>query len=392
MSGAAQGVQAGTQAIQARELQRQAAIKAQRDQDWQNQFANGQTPSWAGGLPASLVHAAMLAGPDQGTTLLGQGIIHKGDLDANLKQAAAMANLEFGNQMRLLKAQQDLKLQNFGRFMGDTPAAGGGPAPATAPTMPMSPAPPMATPGPAQGSATPQAPQQSWLDQIPAPMNPRTVFAGVSSGLIPADAGKFALEGDQQKLGTRAQIAKQAGMDPNDPVTREYVMTGSYPKQEKNWPAIREADQNVVDLQNSVDLADQAAAHNQKAFAPGWISPSTKAYWSGVTGIDKEAGDATQNYMSEVKLLSGQLAKAVGGTRPTAYETKVINDSQASPDKQTPEVRADIIKRMKTALQTRLSLAQRQADELRNGTYYAPRSAGGAASAPQALPDPLGIR
>jgi hypothetical protein len=406
MSGAAQGIQAGTQAIQARELQRQAAIKQQRDQAWQNQFANGQAPEWAKGLPPSLVQTAVLAGPDQGTQLLGQGIMHKGDLDAQLKQASAMANLEFQNQMRLLKAQQALKLQNYQSFMG----GGGAPAPSapqqapmqSAPALPTAGAPSNATgngmsvpnlfsqgaaPAPAQQSA-PVQPQPS--GGISAPMDPRRVAAGVAAGLIPPEAGKMMIDGDEQsKVRSRAQVAGQLGMDPEDPATKQYLLTGQIPKMERNYPAINKADEATANIDNSIDTADDALRLNKNAYSG--FAPETRAWLGGMVGL--QGAKDTQQYQYDAKLLSQELAKSLSAGRVNQFEQKLMSDLQGGLS-QPPEVREKILQTARGHLQRKRDLAAKQAEELRNGTYYAPRSFGTNAptTGTNSLPDPLGIR
>lgn len=245
-----------------------------------------------------------------------------------------------------------------------------------APQQPQQPqAPPQAAPqggllGGKPIGAPPQGQVPRMIDALPIL---HMIKPDLAKGLLEHPAYKQALKAAE--VNQRAAMAQQFGMSPQSPEGKEYILSGSIPKFERNYPAIQKADDTVLQTQQSIDKANEALDLNKNSISMGPLtSPlATIAGWWG----NKSAMD-TQQYQVIAKGLSQEIAKALGGSRPTAFEQKLQADLQGGLS-QPREVREAIIKDTLKHLQAKNAFAQRQADEMRNGTYYQARQ-------PQAAP------
>lgn len=232
-----------------------------------------------------------------------------------------------------------------------------------------------------QGLLAPQAQGQAgMIDALPMI---HAIMPDLAKGLIEHPAYKQAQKAAEVQQ--RMQMAKQFGMSPNTPEGKEYILTGQIPKFERNYPAIQKADQRTTDLGNSLDTARTAMDLSQKAYA-GPLA-DTRAMIGGWFGATSAVD--TQNYQAAAKLLSQEIAKANSGGRVNAFEQKLMSELQGGLG-QAPAARKEIIGRAIAHLEKQQALAERQADEIRNGTYYQPR--GNPAPAPSNVYEKNGFK
>lgn len=220
---------------------------------------------------------------------------------------------------------------------------------------------PMGTPPPQPGRVP------SLIDQLPAI---HAVMPEYAKGIMEHPAYLQAKK--DAEVQQRAATAKQYGMDPRSPEGREYILTGHVPKFERNYPAIQKADEAALQTAQSIDKAQHAITLNKSSISAGPLTgiASTVGGWVG----NQSAMD-TQEYYTIAKGLSQEIAKSVSGTRgPSVFEQKLQADLNGGLN-QPREVRERILKEAVDLLQGRHELAQRQAMEMRNGTYFQPGNA-----------------
>lgn len=211
--------------------------------------------------------------------------------------------------------------------------------------------------------APPQGRVPNLIDQLPAI---HAVMPEYAKGIMEHPAYKQAQKAAEVQQ--RAAMAQQFGMDPQSPEGKQYILSGQIPKMERNFPAIQKADDAVMQTGQSLEKARDAMRLNKNSMSLGPLTgiASTVGGW-----FDNESAKDTQEYQVIAKGLSQEIAKALGGSRPTAFEQKLQADLQGGLS-QPREVRARILQDTMKALQTKNDFAQRQAEELRNGTYYQP--------------------
>lgn len=146
--------------------------------------------------------------------------------------------------------------------------------------------------------------------------------------------------------------------------------------------AILEADDAVSSGRAVISALERAERLNEKAYSglgadsfsaaesvlPDWMVPDA------ISGGSKDRAVATQDLKNIVTAQALDQLKAVFGGMPTEGERKILLEIQGSVN-QSPEVRAGIFARAKEAAQRRIEFNRRQAQGLRDGTYYTPDGA-----------------
>ena len=198
-------------------------------------------------------------------------------------------------------------------------------------------------------------------------MDPRQIMALEAAGVLSPGAGKVATEDPRYQQQQRMKAAQVQGLDMSDPATKEYVLTGSYPKIEKNYPAISKADDAVLDTQKSLDTANKAIELNKNTMQ----GPMTG--WRASVGgwMNNDQAKATQQYETFAKMLSQEIAKGNSIGRTNATEQQLMAKLVGGVD-QPRDVREAILKEVQTHLADKHQLNVQRANELRTGTYYRP--------------------
>lgn len=192
----------------------------------------------------------------------------------------------------------------------------------------------------------------------------------------------------EREVAEREQLVRERGMDPNDSRVRQFVLTGTYPKDPEltatDRTAILEADELVSSNRSLIDQLKKAKEVSPKAYgnAVGNYASSVGAV------LGDEASKATVDLNNIVAGNALSSLKTIFGGNPTEGERKILLDLQGS-GSQPDEIRQKIYDRAIEAAQKRLQFNQQRADQLRGGTFYKP---GGNTPPAQLAPDPLGIR
>lgn len=166
----------------------------------------------------------------------------------------------------------------------------------------------------------------------------------------------------------REAEAKRLGLDANDPRTKQFVLTGSYPKEpeltvtDKN--AILEADDLVSANRSALSTLQKAKELSKKAM--GFVGSGMLASVTAPFSQTSQDTVELNNVLTEQAL--GQL-KAIFGGAPTEGERKILLDIQGS-SSQPDAVRQKILDRAIEAAQKRMALNEDRAKGLRGRTYF----------------------
>lgn len=181
-------------------------------------------------------------------------------------------------------------------------------------------------------------------------------------------------EGDPRRANFEAAISKASGQEPAA----------------ADKAAILEAEDKASSARAAIDNLERALALNARTYGPLWAK--TAGVVAGLPGDHPDA-EATVEYENLITGQALEQMKALFGAAPTEGERAALLDLQASLNKPR-EVRERIINRMMEQLRGRAESAQRRAQDLRAGTYFAPATTPQAQpqAAPSAAADPLGIR
>lgn len=368
VGGARAAQQGAALQLMTNKARREMAQQQRRDAMWEQMFSSGSADDMLKGYPGITKQALYAMGPDAGGQLLGKLAAGRGD---------QQFQLDMIERSTRLKQQLDLEMMNR-RLEMARGALGGAPMGEQGGAMaaPQDRAPSSGV-GRFSGPAQPMAAPMAMAPQAQTP-DPRQIAALEMAGVMPAGAGKVLTDQPQYQMTQRLQAAKAMGLDPKSPATQQYVLTGAYPKVERNYPAIAKADEAVTAAENSIDTGRHALALNKDAYAAEDWFPSARSMVGGWFGT--KGAEDTQKYEAAAKLVSQELAKALGGARPSAFEQKLMSELQGGVNK-TRAAREDALRQAIKHLEAKRALAARQAEELRNGTYYDP---GQRPAAPQA--------
>lgn len=188
----------------------------------------------------------------------------------------------------------------------------------------------------------------------------------------------------------RRQAVVSQGLDPNDPRYREFILTGSIPKETQSVvtagdrKAINEAEDQALQLDSTLDTLARAKELNNQTFTG--VTAGTRG-WAGTTipgaglVLDPKASMATAEFgkimsMEAIKSMS-QTLKGATTDREMDRFVDILGDP-ATP----PEIRGRTIDRMMMLAQRQKELAASRVTEMRGGTYYRP-GGGSSAGGPQ---------
>lgn len=172
----------------------------------------------------------------------------------------------------------------------------------------------------------------------------------------------------------RESLARQYGIDPNSAEGQRFILTGTLPTSDKgvtagDREAIRDADDAVMQGQNTIGILDQALKMSPNAY---------EGAGSGLRALvmsqfGDKAANTTREFDNLIKEQAlGQL-KAIFGAAPTEGERTILLEIQGSSN-QPRAVRENILRRARALVERRIAYNQDRAAELRGGTYYRPRA------------------
>ncbi len=181
----------------------------------------------------------------------------------------------------------------------------------------------------------------------------------------------------------RREEAIAAGLDPNSPQGRAYILGGKIGADRDlsagDRKAINEAEDHAVQLDQTIETLSRAKELNDKTFT-GVTAGIRGKIGTTVPGagyiLDQKSAEATREFnqimsMEAIKAMSSTLKGAT-----TDREMERFMDILGDPST-APSIRANTINRMMTLAQRQKELAQARIGQMREGTYYRP---GGGAS------------
>ncbi len=171
----------------------------------------------------------------------------------------------------------------------------------------------------------------------------------------------------------------EMGLKPGTPEMNDWLRTVGKAEQmtDATRRQINEADDQIAAGRSATGNLDQALKLNEKAYSGP--AASLRGYFTSLFG--SEAGENTQNLENLVGTQALSQLRTIFGGNPTEGERKILLELQGSVN-QTPKVRAEIWGRAKTMAETRVKNAEREAEQLRGGTFYRP--GGGQSKGPEA--------
>ena len=220
--------------------------------------------------------------------------------------------------------------------------------------------------------------QKQWISPGGAPG--ATVGAPVAAGNVNRD------------VASREAELKRMGMDPKDPRNQQYMLTGKFPREDAqpltptDKKAILEADEGVSAATSAIDALGEAKKLSPQAYGGfgaglrGQLGANLPDYLVPDFIASPQAGEATQNLDNLLGQNALSQLKTIFGSAPTEGERQILLDLQGSSNK-SDKVRQDIYERAIKLANIRLNLNKTRADQLRGGTFYAPKTA------PSAAPD-----
>lgn len=181
----------------------------------------------------------------------------------------------------------------------------------------------------------------------------------------------------------RASVAAQYGLEPGSDAFQSFVLTGKLPREDQqsltatDKKAILEADDKVATNQAVKKALEEALKLNDQA-NEGWFAGMRATLGNNLPDLmvpdfisSPESSAATTNLDNAVVGQALTQLKAVFGGNPTEGERKILLDLQGS-SSQPKAVRKEIFDRAMRAADARLAINQREAEQLRGGTYYKP--------------------
>lgn len=209
------------------------------------------------------------------------------------------------------------------------------------------------------------------------------------SGLSPREQNEFVLTGDfpkaqtsigQQVAERQAEVIRMGG-DPNEPHTKQYILTGKFPREDQapltatDKKAILEADDAVLKNETAIRALREALDINDKANA-GVLAGERAAVGANLPDLfvpdfvsSPESSVATQNFENLVLGQALDQLKSTFGAAPTEGERKILIDLQASVNKPAA-TRKLILERAIELADLRLAFNRQRAAEMRGGTYF----------------------
>jgi hypothetical protein len=184
----------------------------------------------------------------------------------------------------------------------------------------------------------------------------------------------------------REAQAKRMGLDPADERTRSFILTGKMPGEDKmpitptDKKAIIEADEHVLAHEQTIKNLADLKELSKKAWGFVGSAPASRV----LAPVSQGAQDTAELNTTATTNALNQL-KAVFGGAPTEGERKILLDIQGSSAMPDP-LRQKVYDRAIAAVEKRLELAKRQSEGLRDRTYWKP--GGGTKEAQPTRPPP----
>jgi hypothetical protein len=219
-----------------------------------------------------------------------------------------------------------------------------------------------------------QATNAEDIRQFNAQQQVREQQLGLAKERAEADTPEYRTKQQQQAIAA-GQLPPESM---SDPAWSSWRMTGQNipsaaivaPQTAMDRKAIRDADQQVESIGQSIDQIDRMKENIDKAFHLGPLTgPVGYAASFLPEGYGGTAGKATEMISNEaLRQMIGQI-KASFGSNPSNKEDAWLLKAQASVDK-APDVQKQILQEGRDLLVERQRYARDQAAELRGGTYY----------------------
>jgi hypothetical protein len=198
-----------------------------------------------------------------------------------------------------------------------------------------------------------------------------------------AAAGGLGVGNVNRDVAAREAELKRLNLNPADPRNQQYMLTGKFPREDAqpltptDKKAILEADEMVQGNQSAIDALKKAKE----------VSPTAWGNYVGskAAGILSPFSEDAQHTVDLDNIVTGQALsqlKTVFGGNPTEGERAIMLQLQGSsrlPDKE----RQKIYDRAIEMANKRLEFNRKRGEELRGGTFYAPKN-GAPAAQPQA--------
>lgn len=192
-------------------------------------------------------------------------------------------------------------------------------------------------------------------------------------------------------MAERRKAVEDAGVDPTDPRYRDFIISGTMPRQpdltSTDKIAIQKAENETADLETTVEALNRAKELNPQTLTG--MGASTRAYIGGnivpdFPGFDKTKANATLEWE---KIMAPEALQAMAATlkgATTDFELRKYIDLLAEPA--TPiKIRESVINRLIKLSERKKQINETRMREIRGGTYYRP---GGGQSAPTATQSP----
>ena len=207
---------------------------------------------------------------------------------------------------------------------------------------------------------------------------------------IKPDAG----EKLEDQVAARKKIAADLQMDPQSPATQSYIATGKHAGDEKlgatSQKMIKDAEDHNVNLQEMVRQLEEAKELNSQIFTGLTSRPRM---WLGTKAPDKMVPDviadpkgaqATERWLSIMEPGALQIMTDTLKGATTDFELREFKRQLADPTT-TEKTRGAVIDKMLRLAQGQFDVNQKRMDQLRGGTYYKPA---GGQSAGRTTPSP----
>lgn len=189
-----------------------------------------------------------------------------------------------------------------------------------------------------------------------------------SSGQVLGGSGQPKIS---REIELRRNEAVKMGLDPNEGRTKQFILTGSYPKDPEltstDKTAILEADETVSATKGAISALGKAKTLSKEAL--GYPGASLVARAGSIVGNTASEKTLEMNQVVTEQALSS--LKSTFGGNPTEGERKILLDIQGSsslPD----SVRQKIFDRAIEAANRRLKFNEERAQQLRGGNFYKP--------------------
>lgn len=236
--------------------------------------------------------------------------------------------------------------------------------------------------------------------ELKRPGGPTVLSAGQTVYDDKTNTGRYTAPERDSKVSGDIEARRQAvidqGLNPNDPRYREFVLSGSIPKETQlvvtasDRKAINQSEDQALQLDSTLDTLARAKELNNQTFT-GATAGMRGAIGTTIPGaglfLDPKASMATAEFgkimsMEAIKSMSATLKGATTDREMDRF-VDILGDPATPPD-----IRGRTIDRMMTLAQRQKELAGQRMNEMRGGTYYQPGGGGSAGGQQQRTAPP----